>query len=51
MSNVRTMATIETGMNDGGIAWIGGVRVAEMKLKAGDANVKDFDEDAMKIKE
>ena len=40
---------VETGINEGGVAWIGDVRVAEMRVKPGGGDVKGFTIDASKI--
>jgi hypothetical protein len=40
---------VETGMNEGGIAWIGDVRIAEMKMKESADGGKEFFVDAKKI--
>jgi hypothetical protein len=42
---------VETGMNEGSVAWIGDVRVAEMRLRSGGVNGKEFCVDASKISE
>ena len=42
---------VESGMKDGGVLWIGGVRVAEMKIKAEGVGTKEFVVDANKITE
>ena len=40
---------VETGMNEGGIAWIGDVRIAEMEMKESADGGKEFFVDAKKI--
>jgi hypothetical protein len=42
---------VETGMNEGGVAWIGDVRVAEMTSRPSGQNGKEFCVNASKISE
>ena len=46
---VRRKAIVETGMTAGRVAWIGDVRVAEMRQKTDGVDMTEFDADSSKI--